>query len=82
MSPFPFFFFHPVETLDLCSIDPMDFEQKSFASVPLEDVLSPDPLTRELLKGIDRSKCRVWAFTNSYRIVWCPDPSRAYGNPT
>jgi len=49
-------------------VDPMDFEQKCFASVPLEDVLSPDPLTRKLLQAIDRSKCRIWAFTNSYRI--------------
>jgi len=49
------------------SIDPMDFEAKCFASLPLEDMLSPDPLTKELLADIDRSKCRVWAFTNAYR---------------
>ena len=74
--------FHPVRALDLSSsIDPMDFEKQCFATVPLEDVLSPDLPTRELLKGIDRSKCRVWAFTNSYRIVWCPDPFRSVQQP-
>ena len=63
-------------------IDPMDFEQKCFATVPLEDVLSPDPLTRALLESIDRSKCRVWAFTNSYRIVRCPNPSSSFRERT
>jgi pyrimidine and pyridine-specific 5'-nucleotidase len=47
----------------------MDFEEKCFSSIPLKDMLSPDLLTRKLLEDIDRSKCHVWAFTNSYRRV-------------
>jgi len=49
------------------SVDPLEFDEKCDASLPLETMLSPDPRTRELLEDIDRSKCRVWALTNAYR---------------
>jgi len=48
-------------------IDPLDFDAKCDASLPLETMLSPDPRIRKLLEDIDRSKCRVWALTNAYR---------------
>ena len=74
MLVFPFVF-GPVKVLILCSIDPIDYEKKRFGSLPLEDMLSPDPLTRKLLEDIDRSKCRVWALTNAYHTVRL-DPSQ------
>jgi len=49
------------------AVDPLDFDEKCDASLPLEEMLSPDPGVRKLLEDIDRSKCRVWALTNAYR---------------
>jgi hypothetical protein len=60
---------HPVKALIMCSIDPLVYDKECDGSLPLEDMLSPDPCTRKLLEDIDRSKCRVWAFTNAYRLV-------------
>ncbi|KAI0347235.1 pyrimidine 5-nucleotidase [Trametopsis cervina] len=48
-------------------IDPLDFDQKCDGSLPLEDMIKPDPGLRKLLQDIDRSKARVWALTNAYR---------------
>jgi len=48
-------------------VDPLDFDEKCDASLPLETMLSPDQRIRKLLEDIDRSKCRVWALTNAYR---------------
>ena len=53
----------------MCSLDPLVYDKECDGSLPLEDMLSPDPCTRKLLEDIDRSKCRVWAFTNAYRLV-------------
>ncbi|KAG8931336.1 hypothetical protein FRC03_002388 [Tulasnella sp. 419] len=47
-------------------IDPMDFDRKCDGSLPLEDILKPDPSVRKLLQDLDRSKTRVWALTNAY----------------
>lgn len=47
-------------------IDPMDFNERCDASLPLEDLLKPDPAIRQLLMDIDRSKVKVWAATNAY----------------
>ena len=47
----------------------MDFDEKCDGSLPLEEMLEPNPRVRQLLQDIDRSKCRVWAFTNAYRTV-------------
>jgi len=47
-------------------IDPLDFDAKCDQSLPLEQVLKPDPRTRKLLEDFDRSKTRVWALTNAY----------------
>jgi pyrimidine and pyridine-specific 5'-nucleotidase len=50
-------------------VDPIDFDEKCDGSLPLEEMLEPDPQTRQLLEDIDRSRCRVWALTNAYRTV-------------
>ncbi|KAI0750739.1 pyrimidine 5-nucleotidase [Daedaleopsis nitida] len=47
-------------------IDPLDFDRKCDGSLPLEDLLKPDPELRKLLQDIDRSKYRVWGLTNAY----------------
>lgn len=48
------------------NIDGLDFDKKCDQSLPLEDILKPDPAVRQLLLDIDRTKTRVWALTNAY----------------
>ncbi|KAI0081720.1 pyrimidine 5-nucleotidase [Panus rudis PR-1116 ss-1] len=48
-------------------VDPLDFDRKCDGSLPLEEMIKPDPGLRKLLEDIDRSKARVWALTNAYR---------------
>ncbi|KAL0949452.1 hypothetical protein HGRIS_009507 [Hohenbuehelia grisea] len=48
-------------------IDPIDFDRKCDGSLPLEELLQPDPALRQLLMDIDRSKVRLWALTNAYK---------------
>ncbi|KAG8752391.1 hypothetical protein FRC12_011997 [Ceratobasidium sp. 428] len=47
--------------------DPLDFDAKVDASLPLEDLLTPNPAVRKLLEDIDPSKARIWALTNAYK---------------
>jgi hypothetical protein len=54
-------------TLDF--VDPLDYDEKCDGSLPLEEMLEPNPHVRQLLMDIDRSKCRVWALTNAYWTV-------------
>ncbi|KAI0030704.1 pyrimidine 5-nucleotidase [Vararia minispora EC-137] len=49
------------------SVDPLDFDRKCDQSLPLEDMIKPDPALRQLFQDIDRTKCRVWALTNAYK---------------
>ena len=63
------FSLHPGKALILCPVDPLVYDKECDGSLPLEDLLTPDPCTRKLLEDIDRSKCRVWALTNAYRPV-------------
>jgi len=49
--------------------DALDFNEKCDGSLPLEDMIDPDPSVRELFQDIDRSKARVWALTNAYKTV-------------
>ncbi|KZS98043.1 pyrimidine 5-nucleotidase [Sistotremastrum niveocremeum HHB9708] len=48
-------------------IDPLEFDRACDGSLPLEEMLRPDPALRQLLLDIDRSKTRVWALTNAYQ---------------
>ncbi|KAF9652196.1 pyrimidine 5-nucleotidase, partial [Thelephora ganbajun] len=48
-------------------VDPLDFNDKCDGSLPLEDMIQPDPSIRKLFQDIDRSKARVWALTNAYK---------------
>ncbi|KAI9867464.1 MAG: hypothetical protein M1813_009022 [Trichoglossum hirsutum] len=35
-------------------------------ALPLEDIIRPDPRLRRLLQDFDKSKARLWLFTNAY----------------
>ncbi|KAI5893475.1 pyrimidine 5-nucleotidase [Schizophyllum commune H4-8] len=48
-------------------VDPIDFDRKCDGSLPLEQIIKPDPALRKLFEDIDRSKVRVWALTNAYK---------------
>ncbi|KAG1755599.1 pyrimidine 5-nucleotidase [Suillus lakei] len=48
-------------------IDPMDFDLKCDGSLPLDDLIKPDPKLRKLFQDLDRTKVRVWALTNAYK---------------
>lgn len=54
---------------DFKETDPLDFDSKCDGSLPLEQMIFPNPVTRKLLQDIDRSKVRVWALTNAYVTV-------------
>ncbi|KAJ7179041.1 pyrimidine 5-nucleotidase [Mycena filopes] len=48
------------------NIDPLDFDQKCDGSLPLEDLIKPNPTLRKLLQDID-PKVKIWGLTNAYR---------------
>lgn len=48
-------------------IDPMDYNAKVDDALPLESIIKPNPELRQLLQDIDRSKVRLWLFTNAYK---------------
>ncbi|SPO32552.1 related to pyrimidine 5-nucleotidase [Ustilago trichophora] len=48
-------------------IDPLDYDRKCDASLPLEEILRPDPQIKRLLTDIDRTRVRVFAATNAYK---------------
>ncbi|KAG5927936.1 hypothetical protein E4U42_001528 [Claviceps africana] len=47
-------------------IDPLAYNAEVDDALPLEDIIKPDPELRRLLQDIDRSKVKVWLFTNAY----------------
>jgi len=47
-------------------IDPLDYNCKVDDALPLEKALHPDPELRRLITEIDKSKVRLWLFTNAY----------------
>lgn len=49
------------------TIDALDYDAQCDASLPLEDILKPDPRLVALLESLDRSRCRVFALTNAYK---------------
>lgn len=48
-----------------CNSDPIDFDQKCDGSLPLEEMIAPNPSHRKLFQDIDRTKFRVWGLTNA-----------------
>ena len=47
-------------------IDPLEYNTLVDDALPLEDIIHPDPRLRKLLQDFDRSKVRLWLFTNAY----------------
>lgn len=47
-------------------IDPLEYNKQVDDAIPLESIIFPDPELRKLLESIDRSKVRLWLFTNAY----------------
>ncbi|KAF9534232.1 pyrimidine 5-nucleotidase [Crepidotus variabilis] len=50
------------------NVDPLDFDAKCDQALPLEEMISYSPQVQKLFEDIDRSKVRVWALTNAYRL--------------
>lgn len=47
-------------------IDPMDFNHRVDDALPLDDILSPDAELRTLLEKFDKTKVKMWLFTNAH----------------
>ncbi|KAL2159863.1 hypothetical protein VTH06DRAFT_1996 [Thermothelomyces fergusii] len=47
-------------------IDPLDYNAKVDDALPLDDIIKPRPELKKLLADIDRSKVKLWLFTNAY----------------
>ncbi|KAK0708419.1 pyrimidine 5'-nucleotidase-like protein [Lasiosphaeris hirsuta] len=47
-------------------IDPLEYNRHVDDALPLEDLLEPDPELHKMLRDIDRSKVKLWLFTNAY----------------
>ncbi|KAF8621583.1 hypothetical protein AX15_007608 [Amanita polypyramis BW_CC] len=49
-------------------VDPLDFDRQCDGSLPLEEMINSDPELVKLFEDIDRTKVRVWALTNAYKL--------------
>jgi pyrimidine and pyridine-specific 5'-nucleotidase len=47
-------------------IDPLEYNRQVDDALPLESIIFPDPNLRKLLEDIDKSKVKLWLFTNAY----------------
>lgn len=47
-------------------IDSMEYNRQVDDALPLESIIFPDPDLRKLLEDIDRTKIKLWLFTNAY----------------
>jgi pyrimidine 5'-nucleotidase len=47
-------------------IDPLEYNKQVDDALPLESIIFPDPALRKLLQDIDKSKVKLWLFTNAY----------------
>lgn len=48
-------------------VDALEYNAQVDDALPLEDILSPDPELRVLLEDIDKTKVKLWLFTNAYK---------------
>ncbi|CAD6912280.1 unnamed protein product [Tilletia caries] len=49
-------------------VDPLEYDRLCDQSLPLDSVLEPDEDLKKLLAKFDRTKCRVIALTNAYKV--------------
>ncbi|KAK4165983.1 Haloacid dehalogenase-like hydrolase-domain-containing protein [Cladorrhinum sp. PSN259] len=47
-------------------IDPLEYNAKVDDALPLDDIIKPRPELKKLLEDIDKSKVKLWLFTNAY----------------
>lgn len=47
-------------------IDPLEYNAEVDDALPLQDIIRPNAELRKLLGDIDRSKVKMWLFTNAY----------------
>ena len=47
-------------------VDPLDFNREVDDALPLDELLSPDAEVRELLESFDKTKVKLWLFTNAH----------------
>lgn len=47
-------------------IDPLEYNLQVDDALPLESILSPNPKLQRLLRDFDRTKVKLWLFTNAY----------------
>ena len=47
-------------------VDPLDFNREVDDALPLDDLLSPDAEVREILESFDKTKVKMWLFTNAH----------------
>ncbi|KAK3067761.1 suppressor of deletion of TFIIS [Teratosphaeriaceae sp. CCFEE 6253] len=47
-------------------VDPLEYNEKVDDALPLDDVIKPNVQLRKLLEDIDRTKVKLWLFTNAY----------------
>jgi pyrimidine and pyridine-specific 5'-nucleotidase len=47
-------------------VDPLEYNRKADDALPLENIITPDPKLRTLLEDIDKTKVKLWLFTNAY----------------
>lgn len=52
--------------LTVYKVDPLEYNRKVDDALPLEDIIKPDPQLRKLLEDIDKTKVKLWLFTNAY----------------
>lgn len=47
-------------------IDPLEYNAKVDDALPLDGIIMPRPQLKKLLADLDRSKVKLWLFTNAY----------------
>ena len=47
-------------------IEPLDFNREVDDALPLDELLTPHPETRAMLESFDKSKVKLWLFTNAH----------------
>ena len=47
-------------------VDPMEYNKKVDDALPLEEILEPNKKLRQMLEDIDKTKVKLWLFTNAY----------------
>ncbi|TVY14301.1 Uncharacterized protein LARI1_G006791 [Lachnellula arida] len=47
-------------------IDPLEYNLQVDDALPLDEILAPDAQLRKLLEDVDKTKVKLWLFTNAY----------------